>query len=76
MKKTIELKGVDLQTLLGVADAHVRLLNESFSADILIRGNDIKLNGQESDVEMVHEIIHEMIQTLSWDIDWDIGLRH
>jgi phosphate starvation-inducible PhoH-like protein len=65
MKKTIELKGVDLQTLLGVADAHVRLLNESFSADILIRGNDIKLNGQESDVEMVHEIIHEMIQTLS-----------
>lgn len=65
MKKTIELKGVDLQTLLGVADEHIRLLNDSFSADILVRGNDIKLNGQESDVEIVHEIVHEMIQTLS-----------
>lgn len=65
MKKTIELKGVDLQTLLGVADEHIRLLNDSFSTDILVRGNDIKLNGQESDVEIVHEIVHEMIQTLS-----------
>lgn len=65
MKKTIELKGVDLQTLLGVADEHIRLLNVSFSTDILVRGNDIKLNGQESDVEIVHEIVHEMIQTLS-----------
>lgn len=65
MKKTIELKGVDLQTLLGVADEHVRLLNESFSNDILVRGNEIKLDGQKDDVEMVHEIVHEMIQTLS-----------
>lgn len=65
MKKTIELKGVDLQTLLGVADEHVRLLNESFSNDILVRGNEIKLDGQKNDVEMVHEIVHEMIQTLS-----------
>jgi phosphate starvation-inducible PhoH-like protein len=65
MKKTITLKGVDLQTLLGVADTHVRLLNDTFSTDILVRGNEIKLDGQKDDVEMVHEIIHEMIQTLS-----------
>ncbi len=65
MKKTIALKGIDLQTLLGVADTHVRLLNDTFSTDILVRGNEIKLDGQKSDVELVHEIIHEMIQTLT-----------
>ena len=65
MKKTIALKGVDLQTLLGVADGHVRLLNDTFSTEILVRGNEIKLDGQKGDVELVHEIIHEMIQTLS-----------
>ena len=65
MKKTIELKGVDLQTLLGVADTHVRLLNDTFSTEILVRGNEIKLDGLKRDVEMVHEIIHEMIQTVS-----------
>ncbi len=65
MKKTIELKGVDLQTLLGVADLNVRLLNETFSTKILVRGSDITLDGDKNDVELVHEIIHEMIQTLS-----------
>ncbi len=65
MKKTIELKGVDLQTLLGVADSNIRLLNETFSTKIHIRGSDITLGGDKNDVELVHEIIHEMIQTLS-----------
>lgn len=65
MKKTIALKGVDLQTLLGVADGHVRLLNDTFPTEILVRGNEIKLDGQKDDVEIVQEIIHEMIQTLS-----------
>ncbi|MCH7611989.1 MAG: PhoH family protein [Candidatus Marinimicrobia bacterium] len=65
MKKTIELKGVDLQTLLGVADSNIRLLNETFSTKILIRGNDVTLDGDKNDVELVHEIIHEMIQTLT-----------
>lgn len=65
MKKTIKLKGVDLQTLLGVADSNIRLLNETFSTKILIRGNDVTLDGDKNDVELVHEIIYEMIQTLS-----------
>jgi phosphate starvation-inducible PhoH-like protein len=65
MKKTIELKGADLQTLLGVADSNIRLLNETFSTKIHIRGSDITLDGDKNDVELVHEIIHEMIQTLS-----------
>ena len=65
MKKTIELKGVDLQTLLGVADSHIRLLNDTYETEILVRGSKIKLDGKKNDVEAVHEIIHEMIQTLS-----------
>lgn len=65
MKKTIELKGVDLQTLLGVADSNIRLLNETFSTKILIRGSNVTLDGGKNDVELVHEIIYEMIQTLS-----------
>ncbi len=64
MKKTIELKGVDLQTLLGVADSHIRLLNDTYETEILVRGSKIKLDGKKNDVEAVHEIIHEMIQTL------------
>ncbi|MFQ6676991.1 MAG: PhoH family protein [Fidelibacterota bacterium] len=65
MKKTIELKGVDLQTLLGVADSNIRLLNESFSTKIHIRGSNITLDGEQAEIPLVHEIIHEMIQTIS-----------
>lgn len=65
MKKTIDLKGVDLQTLLGVADAHIRLLNDSFTIGILVRGNEIVLDGDHSNVEFVHQVIYEMVQTLS-----------
>ncbi len=64
MRKIIELKGVDLQTLLGVADSHIRLMHDTFETEILVRGNKIKLDGKKNDVEAVHEIIHEMIQTL------------
>ncbi len=65
MKKTIELKGVDLQTLLGVADSNIRLLQDTFAATILIRGSKMTLEGNEQDIELTHEIIYEMIQTLS-----------
>ncbi len=66
MMKTIELKSVDLQTLLGVADSHIRLLNDIFKTHILVRGSTIKLEGPDKDeLQTVHKIIHEMIQTLS-----------
>lgn len=65
MKKTIELKGVDLQSLLGAGDAHLRLLENTFPGQIIVRGNYIHLDGVEKDINIVHDVIHEMIQTLN-----------
>ena len=64
MEKIIEIKGVDLAALLGAADAHLRLIEDSFSTLVLVRGNEIKMKGENESVEQVHEVIHEMIQTL------------
>ncbi len=65
MKKTIELKGIDLQSLLGAGDAHLRLLENTFPGQIIVRGNYIHLDGVEKDINIVHDVIHEMIQTLN-----------
>ena len=65
MKKTIELKGVDLQSLLGAGDAHLRLIESTFLGQIIVRGNKIYLDGGEKDINIVHDVIHEMMQTLN-----------
>jgi phosphate starvation-inducible PhoH-like protein len=65
MKKTIELKGVDLATLFGVADAHLKLVEDSFTANIVVRGNEVHIEGEEGEVNLIREVFHEMSQTLS-----------
>ena len=65
MKKTIELKAVDLQSLLGVSDSHLRLIEDSFSPKIVVRGQEIHVEGEENEISQVQEVFHEMAQTLA-----------
>ena len=65
MKKTIELKAVDLQSLLGVSDSHLRLIENSFSPKIVVRGQEIYVEGEENEISQVQEVFHEMAQTLA-----------
>lgn len=65
MKKTIDLKGVDLQSLLGAGDVNLRLIEDTFPGQIIVRGNEIHLDGVEKDINIVQDVIHEMIQTLN-----------
>ena len=65
MKKTIELKGADLQSLLGAGDVHLGLIEEFFSGQIIARGNKIILDGDANDLNIVQDVIHEMMQTLN-----------
>ena len=65
MKKTIELKVVDLQSFLGVSDSHLRLIENSFSPKIVVRGQEIHVEGEENEISQVQEVFHEMAQTLA-----------
>lgn len=65
MKKTIEIKGVDLTALLGIADANLKLVENALPGKIIVRGNIIKIEGAEDQVSAIHEIFHEMTQTLA-----------
>ena len=65
MEKTIELKTMEPTALLGVADAHIKLIESAIPATIIARGEIIKIQGAEPDVGHAHEVLHEMMETLS-----------
>ena len=65
MEKVIEIKTIDPTALLGIGDANIKLIEQSIPAKIIARGEQIKLQGKESDVLRVREILLEMMQTLS-----------
>ena len=65
MEKTIELKTIEPTALLGVADAHIKLIETAIPATIIVRGETIKIRGEDPDIEHAHEVLHEMMETPS-----------
>ena len=65
MEKVIEIKTIDPTVLLGIGDANIKLIEQSIPAKIIARGEQIKIQGKESDVIRAKEILLEMMQTLS-----------
>tara|TARA_A100001035_G_scaffold129576_1_gene101884 strand:+ start:218 stop:1159 length:942 start_codon:yes stop_codon:yes gene_type:complete len=65
LEKVIEIKTIDPTVLLGIGDANIKLIEQSIPAKIIARGEQIKIQGKESDVLRAREILLEMMQTLS-----------
>ena len=65
MEKVIEIKTIDPTVLLGIGDVNIKLIEQSIPAKIIARGEQIKIQGKESDVLRAREILLEMMQTLS-----------
>ena len=65
MEKTLDIKGIDLATLFGAADAHLRLIEGSFAVNVVVRNDNIKLKGDDIQLDLAKEVIHEMKQTLA-----------
>ena len=65
MKKSIALKGVDIQALIGAGDTNLRILEDNFSARVVVRGNEFHIEGKKDEVEKIGNLVNEMSQTLN-----------
>ncbi len=65
MEKTIEIKGIDLAQLIGPADANLKMVEDAFSSQVIVRGSKIKIIGEESEVLFINDVFHEMGATLN-----------
>jgi len=55
---------IEMVELLGERDAYLRLIEERFAADIMVRGNLIKLSGTTVEVEALRSLFGELVSLL------------
>ena len=65
MKKKIDLQEIDPISIAGVADENLKILEESFPCQIVLRGSDITLEGKKYVIAQASETISEMMKTYS-----------
>ncbi len=65
MEKIIDIKSLDLVSILGVADCNLKLIQSVIPVSIIARGHKIKITGNENNVDKVNQIFYEMIETLN-----------
>ena len=51
--------------LLGVGDSHIKLIENAIPVKIIVRGETIKVQGEDDVVSHAQDILHEMMQTLT-----------
>ena len=65
MEKIIDIKSLDLVSILGVADCNLKLIQSVIPVNITARGHKIKITGNKRNVDKVNQIFYEMIETLN-----------
>ena len=65
MEKILELKTIEPTALLGVGDSHIKLIEKAIPATIIVRGEEIKIQGDRQAILQVQEVLHEMMQTFT-----------
>ena len=65
MEKILKLKTIEPTALLGVGDSHIKLIEKAIPATIIVRGEEIKIQGDQQAILQVQEVLHEMMQTFT-----------
>ena len=64
MKKTFEIKGVDLTNLYGVGDKNISFIEKKLSITLNIRGNNIFCQGLKKDILHFDSVLNQMIDSI------------
>jgi phosphate starvation-inducible PhoH-like protein len=52
---------INMVSLLGPGDEHLRLMEKAFGADIHVRGNQVTLTGQPAEVALAERVLDEVV---------------
>jgi len=64
-EKKLKAAGIDMVRLLGLNDANLQLLEERFDADIVVRGENITVRGEQPEIDQLEKIFKELIYILN-----------
>lgn len=60
IEKKLIFEGSDIVTLLGINDVNLNLIESRFKTSIILRGNELSLIGDETEIEKISKIFEEM----------------
>lgn len=61
MKKNFDISLVDPLSFIGTNDRNIKILENNFSTNIVVRGSQIKLNGNKNEVITLNDILNKML---------------
>jgi len=65
MKKVITIDQIDPMQLLGANDKNIKVIENFFDVKIVVRGTDIKLDGDKDDLLSIESLLNDMIVTIN-----------
>lgn len=64
VEKRIKMSGVDAVALLGINDSNLQIISDRFNANIVVRGENILIKGEESETDRVEKVFKELMYVL------------
>ena len=65
MKKTIKLNDVDPMMFAGANDQNMKVILNNFESNIVLRGNQLHLNGSVNEIKAIELLINDIIYTIN-----------
>ena len=65
MKKNIKIKDVDCLAFAGSGDENIKVIEKLFDSDIVLRGNELLVNGAKEEINKIQELINNIIFTIN-----------
>ncbi len=64
VEKRIRISGVDPLSLLGINDSNLQIISDRFDANIVVRGDNITIKGEEEETARVEKVFKELMYVL------------
>ncbi|MGC8595771.1 MAG: PhoH family protein [Candidatus Kryptoniota bacterium] len=64
VEKKIKITGVDHLSLLGINDSNLQIISDRFDANIIVRGENILIKGDQREAEKVEKVFKELLYIL------------
>ena len=64
VEKRIRISGVDPLSLLGINDSNLQIISDRFDANIIVRGDNITIKGNEDEAARVEKVFKELMYVL------------
>jgi len=65
LKKNIKIKDVDCLAFAGSGDENIKIIEKLFDSDIVLRGNELLVNGAKEEINKIQQLINNIIFTIN-----------